>query len=57
LTPLIAATLLHVGDGQPWLIAGYMVAVSIVSLVSVWFLGDRSARELGEIDEMGVTTA
>ena len=52
LTPLIAATLLQVGGGKPWLIAGYMVAVSIVSLVSVAFLGDRTGRDLSEIDRM-----
>ena len=52
LTPLIAATLLQLGGGKPWLIAGYMVAVSIVSLVSVAFLGDRTGRDLSEIDRM-----
>jgi MHS family shikimate/dehydroshikimate transporter-like MFS transporter len=57
LTPLIAATLLHVGDGKPWLIAGYMVAVSMVSLVSVWLLGDRSGSELAEIYRMGTEAA
>ena len=52
LTPLIAATLLHVGDNQPWLIAGYIVLVSIVSLISVAFLGDRTGKDLAEIDRM-----
>ncbi|HEY4138994.1 MAG TPA: MFS transporter, partial [Casimicrobiaceae bacterium] len=53
LTPLIAATLLHYGDNQPWLIAGYIVLVSIVSLISVAFLGDRTGKDLAEIDRMG----
>ena len=52
LTPLIAATLLHYGDNKPWLIAGYIVLVSIVSLVSVAFLGDRTGKDLSEIDAM-----
>jgi len=53
LTPLIAATLLHYGDNKPWLIAGYIVLVSIVSLVSVAFLGDRTGKDLSEIDALG----
>jgi hypothetical protein len=52
LTPLIAATLLHYGDNQPWLIAAYIVAVAIVSLISVAFLGDRTGKALSEIDQM-----
>jgi MFS family permease len=52
LTPLIAATLLHVGDNRPWLIAGYIVLVSLVSLVSVAFLGDRTGKDLAEIDRL-----
>lgn len=50
LTPLIAASLLQVGGGKPWLIAGYMVAVSIISLISVALLGDRTGKDLSEID-------
>ena len=52
LTPLIAASLLQVGGGKPWLIAGYMVAVSIVSLISVALLGDRTGKDLSEIDRV-----
>lgn len=52
LTPLIAASLLQIGGGKPWLIAGYMVAVSIVSLISVALLGDRTGKDLSEIDRM-----
>lgn len=53
LTPLVAATLLHVGDGKPWLVAGYMVVVAIIGLISVSFLEDRTGRDLSEIDQMG----
>ena len=52
-----AATLLHLNDNQPWLIAGYMVLVSIVSLISVAFLGDRTGKDLAEIDRMGAAAA
>ena len=55
LTPLIAATLLHFDDGQPWLIAGYMVLVSIISLISVAFLGDRTGKDLAELDQMSAS--
>jgi len=57
LTPLIAATLLHYDDGQPWLIAAYMVGVAIISLVSVAFLGDRTGQALSEIDQLGADPA
>jgi len=50
LTPLIAAALLHLGDNHPWLIAGYMVLVAIISLISVSFLEDKTGRDLAEID-------
>jgi metabolite-proton symporter len=50
LTPLIAATLLHYGGGEPWLIAGYIVFVAVVSLISVAFLQDRTGKDLSEID-------
>jgi len=51
LTPLIAAWLLHAGDNHPWLIAGYMVLVAIISLIAVSFLEDKTGRDLAEIDE------
>lgn len=35
LTPLIATALIGIGHGNPWLVAGYMVLVALVSLVSV----------------------
>ena len=52
LTPLIAAALLHYDDGQPWLIAAYMVGVAIISLISVGLLGDRTGKALSEIDQI-----
>lgn len=57
LTPLIAAALLHYGDGKPWLIAGYMVVAAFISLVSVAFLQDRTGKDLSEIDQLSVQPA
>lgn len=33
MTPLIAATLVGMGQGGPWLVAGYVLVISIISLV------------------------
>ena len=38
LTPLIATALIGAGHGKPWLVAGYMVLVSVISLVSVMLM-------------------
>jgi MHS family shikimate/dehydroshikimate transporter-like MFS transporter len=34
-TPIVATALLKTGNGTPWLVAGYMVVVSVISLVSL----------------------
>jgi len=41
LTPLIAATLLAVGGGAPWLVAGYGAVIALLSFISV-VLVDRA---------------
>jgi MHS family shikimate/dehydroshikimate transporter-like MFS transporter len=38
ITPLVATLLLAWGDGEPWLIATYMLIVGIISAVSVYFM-------------------
>jgi MHS family shikimate/dehydroshikimate transporter-like MFS transporter len=38
LTPIIATALLKQNDGQPWLVATYMLIVGVISAVSVWAL-------------------
>jgi MFS transporter, MHS family, shikimate and dehydroshikimate transport protein len=38
ITPLIAATLLKVGGNEPWLIAGYVFVVGMISAVSTYFM-------------------
>jgi MHS family metabolite:H+ symporter-like MFS transporter len=43
LTPLIASALILYNGGQPWILCGYIVFVSLVSAVSVYFMREGSA--------------
>jgi MHS family shikimate/dehydroshikimate transporter-like MFS transporter len=38
ITPLIATTLLHGGNDQPWLIAAYMLVIGLISATSTYFM-------------------
>ncbi len=38
ITPLIATTLLHANDNQPWYIASYMLVIGVISAVSTYFM-------------------
>ena len=38
ITPLIATTLLHGGNDQPWLIATYMLVIGLISATSTYFM-------------------
>ena len=38
LTPIIATALLKQNDGQPWLVATYMLIVGVISALSAWAL-------------------
>jgi MFS transporter, MHS family, shikimate and dehydroshikimate transport protein len=38
ITPLIATTLLHANNNQPWYIASYMLVIGIISAVSAYFM-------------------
>jgi metabolite-proton symporter len=44
--PLIAAWLTHAFPGQPWLLAGYVAATCVISLVCVCLLAERSHADL-----------
>jgi MFS family permease len=46
LTPIIATALLRVGDGQPWLIATYMLAVGLISAACVYMLKETSDSDI-----------
>jgi MFS transporter, MHS family, shikimate and dehydroshikimate transport protein len=43
-SPLVAAALLAAGDGRPWLVAGWIVVTSLVSLVA--FLFSKETRDI-----------
>ena len=46
LTPIIATALLPMGGGQPWLICLYVLAVSIVSALSVYMMTESHKRDM-----------
>src|SRR5512135_1208453 len=46
LTPIIATALLRQGDGQPWLVAGYMLIVGLISTASVLMLKESLHADL-----------
>jgi MFS transporter, MHS family, shikimate and dehydroshikimate transport protein len=46
LTPIIATALLKEGDGQPWLIAGYMLIVGLISTVCAYALRETAHSEM-----------
>jgi MFS transporter, MHS family, shikimate and dehydroshikimate transport protein len=46
LTPIIATALLKEGDGQPWLIAGYMLIVGFISTLCAYALRETAHSEM-----------
>jgi len=46
LTPIIATALLKEGDGQPWLIAGYMLIVGCISTICAYALKETAHAEM-----------
>lgn len=46
LTPIIATALLPIGGGQPWLICLYVLAVSLVSALSVYAMTESHKRDM-----------
>jgi len=46
LTPIIATALLHKGAGEPWLIAGYMMIVGLISAGCTYALRETSRDDL-----------
>ncbi|ABD86611.1 MFS transporter [Rhodopseudomonas palustris] len=46
LTPLISASLLTLGHGDPWWVAGYLIVVSLISATSVWLISEVRLIEL-----------
>ena len=46
LTPIIATALLPMGDGKPWLICLYVLAVGLVSALSVYAMTEAHTRDM-----------
>ncbi|HET9763674.1 MAG TPA: MFS transporter [Casimicrobiaceae bacterium] len=46
LTPIIATALLREGDGQPWLIAGYMLIVGAISTLCAYAIKETAHTEM-----------
>src|SRR5579885_1465502 len=46
LTPIIATALLPLGGGKPWLICLYVLAVSIISALSVYLMTESHKRDM-----------
>jgi metabolite-proton symporter len=46
LTPIIATALLPIGGGKPWLICLYVLAVSLISALSVYLMTDAHKRDM-----------
>ena len=48
IAPLIATVLLEWSGGRPWPVAVYLIALSMVTIVSVWLATETHRRELDE---------
>jgi hypothetical protein len=46
LTPIIATSLLPLGGNKPWLICLYILAVSLISALSVFAMSDMHKRDI-----------
>jgi MFS transporter, MHS family, shikimate and dehydroshikimate transport protein len=46
LTPIIATALLKQNDGQPWLVATYMLIVGVISALSAWALRETAQADI-----------
>jgi MFS family permease len=46
LTPLIGSVLFALDGGRPWLLAGYVVVVAVISLVATSFLPETYRRDI-----------
>lgn len=53
LTPAIATALLVLAGGAPWLFVGYVIAVVIISLVSVYILPETYQRDIVAVGQRG----
>lgn len=43
MSPFIAATLLLLGDGKPWLVGCFMMMISLISFICVWMINPTTS--------------
>jgi MFS transporter, MHS family, shikimate and dehydroshikimate transport protein len=51
LAPMISMWLLQWSGGRSWPIAVYLIALSAITLVSVWLAAETHRSSLGDADE------
>lgn len=51
LAPMISMSLLEWSDGRSWPVAVYLIALSVLTLVSVWLAAETHRSQLGDPDE------
>ena len=54
LTPAIATALLAIAGGTPWPFVGYVILVTLISLISVYMLPETYRRDINSTDEAEV---
>lgn len=42
--PMVATWLVSVGGGTPWLVAGYLVVLSLIGVVGIWYLPETLVK-------------
>jgi hypothetical protein len=57
LTPIIATWLLAAGGNRPWLFCGYVVFVSVISLISIYAVPESVNRDMVQDEQPSGETA
>lgn len=55
--PMVATWLVSVGGGTPWLVAGYLVVLSLIGVVGIWYLPETLVKAPTVDDDGVVPTA
>jgi metabolite-proton symporter len=53
LAPLIATALLNESGGRPWPVALYLIALALITIVSVWLADETHRRQLSDSHSVG----
>jgi metabolite-proton symporter len=54
-TPALASAMVLWGDGELWMVIGFVILTTVIAMVSISFASDRRHLELDEIDAQLVT--